>query len=480
MKQLMSGIPGLDEVLGGGLLTPSTVLVAGVAGTGKTTFAFQSIFYAAKKDETCMYVTALSEPIALTNSYMSRFGFYDISMLGKGNIRYVPLDPMQMDTSTIIGAIEKNIETIKPDRIVIDPVNVLTGRMDRYETRKFYYELFTKMKEWNSLVLVTAELSEDEIWKDELSYLVDGIIYLSNDSFVDQRVRHLEVLKLRGQLYLTGKQSYSITPDGLVIHPTFYPGKSQPVSNVRINTGIEELNKMTGGGLITGTNTMISGGSGTGKTLIALQFLVTGALTGEPGVFVSFEESPELLKSNAAAFGWDIEELEEKGLLKILYTSAYQMDMNENALAIKHLVEEIDAKRVVIDGVHGFRSAITDVDDTKKQVHILSRYFKHNGITSIFINDVPELTGSSTVSGNGTSLVMDTIILLRYVEIESGMKKAISILKMRGSNHDKGIRELVITDKGIKIEHPFTEYSGLMSGNPVKSPSQAFEEAFKK
>lgn len=480
MKHIVSGIPGLDDILGGGFIRPSTVMIAGVAGSGKTTLTMQSIFNAAKENETSMYVTALSEPIAMVNSYMSMFSFYDISLLGKGILKYVPLDHEIVGTSDIMKEIEENIEKIKPDRIVIDPVNVLTSRMDESKARRFYYDLFTKMKEWNSLVLITSELSEDEIWKNELSYLVDGIIYLSNDKFVDQRVRHLEVLKLRGQLYLTGKQSYSITPAGLIIHPTFYPGKSRPVSNERVDTGIDELNKMTGGGLIKGTNTMISGGSGTGKTLIALEFIVTGALKGEPGVFVTFEESPDLLKNNAAVFGWDLDKLEEKGLLKILYTSAYQMDINENALAIKHIVEEIGAKRVVIDSINGFQSSITDVGDIKKHMHILSRYFRHKGVTSMFINEVSELMGSSQVSGNGTAMVMDTIILLRYVEIESGMKKAISVLKMRGSDHDKEIRELVINAKGIKIKLPFSEYSGLMSGSPVKSPSQAFEEAFKK
>lgn len=482
MKQVISGISGLDEILGGGFIRPSTMLIAGVTGTGKTTFTMQSIFNAAKEDEVCMYITAMSEPIAMINNFMSRFSFYNISLMGKGNVKYVPLESSQIKNGSlaIINEIEKNIEKIKPDRIVIDPINVLTGWMNENEKREFYYDLFTKIKGWNSLVLITSELLEDDIWKDEVSYVTDGIIYLSNEKVRDKRVRNLEVLKIRGQAYQAGKHSYKITKDGLTIYPILQSVEKQPPLNERTTTGISGLDKMINGGLIKGSSTLISGGSGTGKTLMGLQFAVAGVSKGEPVVFVAFEEEPPVIKNNAFAFGWDIEKFENKGLLRILYCSAYQMDVNENAIAIKNLIEEIGAQHVVIDNINGFRSSVGDVDQLSEHVNVLSKYFRSNNITSLFINEVPELMGATTISGDGTTLIIDNIILLRYIEMESEMKKAISVLKMRGSNHDKEIRELVITKKGIEVKLPFTEYSGLMSGNPVKSPSQAFVEAFKK
>lgn len=200
MEQVISGISGLDDIIGGGLVRPSIILIAGVTGTGKTTSTMQSIFNAAREDEICMYITAMSEPIAMINNFMSKFSFYNISLMGKGNVKYLPLNHVHIKEGTlaIMKEIERNIEIIKPDRIVIDPVNVLTTWMDEVEKREFYYDLFIKMKEWNSLVLVTGELSEEEIWKDEISYIVDGIIYLSNERFRDKRVRYMEVLKMRG------------------------------------------------------------------------------------------------------------------------------------------------------------------------------------------------------------------------------------------------------------------------------------------
>lgn len=305
MKQVISGISGLDDIIGGGLVRPSIILIAGVTGTGKTTSTMQSIFNAAREDEICMYITAMSEPIAMINNFMSKFSFYNISLMGKGNVKYLPLNHVHIKEGTlaIMKEIERNIEIIKPDRIVIDPVNVLTTWMDEVEKREFYYDLFIKMKEWNSLVLVTCELSEEEIWKDEISYIVDGIIYLSNERSRDKRVRYMEVLKMRGQEYQSGRHTYNITKDGLVIHPSLHPGERTKLQFERINTGINGLDKMTCGGLVKGTNILLSGGSGTGKTLIGLQFLLAGTSIGEPGLFVSFEEDSNLLKNNAASFG---------------------------------------------------------------------------------------------------------------------------------------------------------------------------------
>jgi circadian clock protein KaiC len=482
MKQVISGISGLDEILGGGFIRPSTMLIAGVTGTGKTTITMQSIFNAAKEDEVCMFITAMSEPIAMINNFMSRFSFYNISLMGKGNVKYVSLDSSLIKNGSlaIINEIEKNIELIKPDRIVIDPINVLTCWMNDNEKREFYYDLFTKIKGWNSLVLITSELLEDDIWKDEVSYVTDGIIYLSNEKVRDTRVRNLEILKIRGQAYQAGKHSYRITNNGLTIYPILQAVEKQVPLNERTTTGITGLDKMIEGGLIKGSSTLISGGSGTGKTIMGLQFAVACALKGEPVVFVAFEEEPQIIKNNALTFGWDIEKFENKGLFKIIPCSAHQMDINENAISIKKQIEEISAQHVVIDNINGFRFSVGDGDKLSEHVNVLSKYFRSKNITSIFINEVPELMGSTTISGDGTTFILDNIILLRYIEMESEMKKAISVLKMRGSNHDKEIRELVITKKGIEVKLPFAEYSGLMSGNPVKSPSQAFVEAFKK
>ncbi len=482
MKYVSSGMEGLDDILKGGFTRPSIVLIAGTAGSGKTTFVMQSIFNAARNDEVCMYVTALSEPVAVVNNFMSQFSFYNMLLLAQGNVRYVPvgIEIINEGIDAFASFIEAQIENIKPDRIVIDPITAIDMNLDRATRRRFYYDLFMRMKTWNALVLITGEFSEEDLIKSELSYVSDGIIYLSNDLKNDRRVRSLEVLKMRGQNPSTGKHTYSITDEGITVYQRVHSTSHKGYTNIRVPTGIAGLDEMCGGGLLCGTSTLISGGSGSGKTLIGMQFIIEGAKKGEPGIIVSFEEDEGQLKLNAESIGYKLDKYLESGMIRIFHTNSSELDANAHTLLLKSIIEEMDAKRVLIDGVHGFQPALETTIELREHIHMLADFLKSKNITSIFTNEQTELSGKLTIAGNGTSYVMDSIILLRYVEIESEMRKAISVLKMRGSKHDKKIHELEIGDRGIEIKLPFSDYSGIMSGNPTKAPGDAFVEAFKK
>ena len=482
MKYVSSGIQGLDDILKGGFTRPSTVLIAGTAGAGKTTFAMQSIFNAARNDEVCMYVTALSEPVAMINNFMSQFSFYNVSLLAQGNVKYVPIgiEILNEGIDAFTSFLEDQIENIKPDRIIIDPITAIDMNLDENTRRHFYYELFVRMKSWNTLVLITGEFNEDDLLKSELSYVSDGIIYLSNDLKNDRRVRSLEILKMRGQNPSTGKHTYSIAENGITVYQRVQSTPHKEYNNIRVPTGIIGFDDMCGGGLLCGTSTLISGGSGTGKTLIGLQFIIEGAKKGESGVIVSFEEDEGQLKANAESVGYDLGKYLESGMLKIFHTNSSELDANAHTLQLKSIIEEIDAKRVLIDGIYGFQPALETKIELREHIHLLADFLKSKNITTIFTNEQTELSGKLTIAGNGTSYVMDTIILLRYVEIKSELRKAISVLKMRGSKHDKEIRELEIGDNGVEVKLPFSNYSGIMSGNPTKTPGEAFVEAFKK
>ncbi|HJH28799.1 MAG TPA: hypothetical protein C5S51_03780 [Methanosarcinaceae archaeon] len=482
MKYVSSGIPGLDDILKGGFTRPSTVLIAGTAGAGKTTFAMQSVFNAARNDEVCMYVTALSEPVAMVNNFMSQFSFYNISLLARGNVKYVPvgIEIINEGIGAFASFIEDEIENIKPDRIVIDPITAIEMNLDQITRRRFYYDLLMRMKCWNALVLVTGEFNEEDLMKSELSYVSDGIIYLSNDLKNERRVRSLEVIKMRGQNPSSGKHTYSITEDGIIVYQRVQSTPHKEYTNVRVPIGVAGLDEMCGGGLLCGTSTLISGGSGTGKTLISLQFIVEGAKKGEHGIIVSFEEDEEQLKANAESIGHELGKYLESGMIRIFYSNSSELDANAHILQLESMIEEMDAKRVVVDGIYGFQPALETSMELREHIHLLANFLKSKNVTSLFINEQTELSGKLTIAGNGTSYAMDTIILLRYVEIRSEFRKAISVLKMRGSKHDKEIRELEIGDEGIEVKLPFSDFSGIMSGNPTETPGEAFVEAFKK
>lgn len=480
MKQVATGIKGLDSALDGGFLRPSIVLIAGSAGTGKTTFAMQSLFNAAKNEEICMYITALSEPIAMVNNFMSKFSFYNISLLGKGNVKYLPIDieTIHKGSKAVINEMEKNIEIIKPDRIVIDPVNVFAYGLNEESQRQFYYDFFTSMKGWNSLVLLTGEFTLDDLIKSSLSYLVDGIIYISNEPFYGDNIRYLNVLKMRGQDFHGGKHSCKITKDGFAVFPRLPVGGVKSVLKERLHTGIKGLDHMTGGGFIRGSAVLISGSSGTGKTIIGTQFIVDGLLKKEPGVIVSFEEDAFQIREKSKIIGRNLEEFENKKLLKII--SPVEFDVHELAIQVDETVKEIKAKRLLFDGTAKLQRLMPQYTQFPEYMDSIVNNMKNKNVTALYTNETSNLTGAMHITGTGISPTMDAVILLRYVEIKSEMRKAISVLKMRGSNHDKEIREVVISEKGVEIRLPFSGYSGILSGSPTKTPSEAFVEAFKK
>ncbi len=480
MKQVTSGIKGLDNVLNGGFLRPSAILIAGTAGTGKTTFVMQSLFNAAENEEICMYITALSEPITMLNSFMSKFSFYDLTLLENNNVTYVPinLETINRGVGAIINEMEKKIEKVKPDRIAIDPVNVFAFGMNEASQRRFYYDFFNRIKRWNSLVLLTGEYTMESLIRSTLSYLVDGIIYMSAHQSHERNIRYLNVLKMRGQEFCSGRHSYRITKDGLMVFPRLSYNTRVHVSTQRVSTGIKGLDRMTNGGFIRGSSILLSGSSGTGKSVIGMQFIMDGVLKNEAGVVVSFEEDAAQIRENSRKMGWNLEEFENKHVLKIL--TPFEFDVYEFANQLKEEVEEINAKRVLFDGTSRLQRMLPEYAQLPEYMSEIINYLKNRNITAIYTSETSNLTGATSITGTGISPLMDTVILLRYVEIKSEMRKVISVLKMRGSNHDKQIREMVISEKGGEIKLPFSEYSGILSGSPTKTPSDAFVEAFKK
>jgi len=357
-------------------------------------------------------------------------------------------------------------------------VNVFSYGLNEESQREFYYDFFTSMKGWNSLVLITGEFTEDELIKSTLSYMVDGIIYISNEPFYESNIRYLNVLKMRGLEFQGGKHSCKIKSDGINVFPRVRARTRTSYSGERISTGIKGLDKMIGGGFIGSSSILISGSSGTGKTILGMQFIMDGLLKNEPGIIVSFEEDIEQIHENSTMFNWNLKEFENRNLLKIIYPLDY--DAYELALLIEETIDKIKVRRLLLDGAGRFKRLLPQYAQLPEYIGNLNNILKNKNVTAVYTNESSNLTGATQITGLGISPFMDTVVLLRYVEIKSEMRKAISVLKMRGSEHDKEIRELVINNNGAEIKMPFSEYSGLLSGNPIKTPSQAFIETFKK
>ncbi len=483
-------IPNLDNILEGGFDKPSVILIAGPAGSGKTTFAAQSLFNAAKSNEgKCLFISTLSESPAMINRYMSRFAFFDQNLLETDRLSFFSIGAtlLKEGTNAILEFMNKKISLLKPSRIVIDPLTVLGDVLKskeepitKYERRSFYFDLFTSMKSWNTLVLITGEFTLDELRRSMVGYLADGIIYLSEEIVGMRPERHLRVLKMRGQKYISGSHSFDIRKEGIVVFPRLLPRTwvEKTAPSIRVSTGVPGLDAMLNGGILKNDNMLISGTTGTGKTTFGLYFINKGLTEGENGFVISFEERPTKLVRNARAFGLELEPYIDKKMLEITYIPPINYYPHEQALIITKKIKENNVKRVLLDGLKNLEEAIPDAFQRKNYITTLLDNFSCMGVTTVITTEIPELFGSVKLTHEALSGIIDNIILLRNVEIEGRMHGVLSILKSRGTKHDPEIREFEITPKGIDVKTTMKGYENILSGSARKTPVEVFRETF--
>ncbi|OLE87194.1 MAG: hypothetical protein AUF79_14600 [Crenarchaeota archaeon 13_1_20CM_2_51_8] len=236
---------------------------------------------------------------------------------------------------------------------------------------------------------------------------------------------------------------------------------------------------MLRGGFMPGDAVMLAGSAGTGKTTLALQYLVNGVKLGEPGIYVTFEELPDQIYRDAKNFGWDLRKMEEEDKFRVICTSPSLMLESGSDSLLDDVLHEIQPRRLVIDSLSHLEMFVKR-DDMRIEAYRVIRYLKTRGISSVLLWESPQISGGSfSVTDVGLSFLVDCIVALKPVEIESSMRKALVILKMRGSDHDKRLREFEITSAGIKIESAFSNYEGIISGSPRKVASEKLMEMFR-
>lgn len=248
----------------------------------------------------------------------------------------------------------------------------------------------------------------------------------------------------------------------------------------RVKTGIPGLDEMLWGGLLPQTANLVEGAPGTGKTTLGMQFIHHGiAACEEPGLILTFEEFPQQYYDNAAAFGWDFRKMEKQGKLRVVMSSpeVSKADLEQVGGRIERLVREMGAKRILVDSISHFERLNEDPAQLRPLVYGFINALKREGLTSVLTRETPVLLGESEESNDALGFLVDAYVLLRYVEIESAVRKALLVLKMRGSNHDKGIRQFEITSRGIEVRSPFEGREGIMSGSPRRM-MDSFVQAF--
>ena len=473
LEKISTGIPSLDAILNGGLPRNSVNVIAGPPGTGKSILAQQIVFHNARRDERAPYLVTVSEPTVKMLRYSQQFTFFDPDRVGQ-NVIYLDIGSVLLEggLSEVARQIERYIEEYSPTILAIDSFKAIHEvAEDAPKLREFAYRLAVRLTTWGTTTLLVGEYTRENIYEAPIFAVADGIILLDHESRGMETYRYLEVLKMRGDDYFSGRHPFTISADGITVYPRLKTPavmEPYPVGEARVLLGAPGLDEMAQGGVLSATSTLVAGSAGTGKTLLCLHFLLEGIRKQEPGLLITFQETPSMLRAFARGFGWDLEQLEAEGLLYLLYSSPVEMGVDEHAHVIRRAIAETGARRVAMDSLKDIELATPDKVRYKDYIYSLVNDFRRQGITSLLTSEIPEMFGTFVVSEYGISFVADNVILLRYVEMAGRIARAISVLKMRGSDHDKSVREFRITaGAGLEVLQPFEEYDTVLTGAAV-------------
>ena len=484
--QIPTGVIGIDEIMGGGLPEFSFNIIAGGPGCGKTTLAHQIVFANATTERPALYFTLLGEPALKMLRYQQQFNFFRHDALNS-KIQFVNLSQMVLDRGLdmVLKQITEAVEHANPSVIVIDSFRALLRGENNagFEpgVRAFVERLALFLATWQATTFLVGEYSEEDVRFNAVFTVADGIIWLYQAVERNSVVRKLQILKLRGRASIPGLHTFRIKDDGLQVFPrTLGPSgrnSSQGPRN-RLSTGTPELDKMMGGGPLEGDSILVAGPSGTGKSVIASRFIQDGLARGEPGVIVIFEEHPEEYCARAGDFGWDFIQPQKEGKLRVVYFRPMDLSVDESMLEIIGAVKATGAKRLVIDSITGFEMALAPAfrTDFRESLYRMIGGLTGLGVTILSTVEIEDSFTTFPFSHYAISFLTDDIIRMRYVEIGGQLRKVMTIIKMRGSNHSKDFREYIINDKGISIiEPPQTDYDRLSTGTPVRSLGQRIE-----
>lgn len=480
VAKIPTGIPGFDSIAAGGIPAGRTTLVAGTPGSAKTVLAGQFLAAGIQESGTPgVFVTCEESPADLRRN-LQAFGWPIPEWEAAGLWTFVDVSPDPETETTeagtydlggLIARVDHAAQVTAARRLIVDSLGALFSRFaETGQVRRDLFRIASRLKAHGVTSIMTAERACEygalaRYGVEE--FVADNVVILRNVLEAETRRRTIEILKFRGTTHQKGEYPFTIlSASGIVIIPLSAIELTQRSSDERVTSGHSMLDRMCGGGLYRDSVLLVSGATGTGKTLMATQFIAGGLASGDRCLLLAFEESRQQLMRNARGWNIDYAPHEASGLLHIHCEYPEAAGLEDHLVRIKQMIERLRPARVAIDSLTALERVATP-RGFREFVMGLTAFIKEREIAGLFTASTPALMGGSAVTEAHISTLTDTIIVLRYVELSSEVRRALTVLKMRGGGHEKGIREFHIDGSGMHIDEPFRDIEGVLEGHPI-------------
>ena len=474
INRLTTGVPGLDDVLGGGLPEFSFNLIAGQPGCGKTTLAHQIMFALATPARPALYFTVLGEPPLKMLRYQQQFDFFNSEAVNQ-SVHFINLseDAMSGDLDRVLRRIVEAVVQYAPGLVFVDSFRSVvlasaTEANPHNSLQQFVQQLGMLMTSWQATTFLIGEYST-ETDANPVFTVADGLIWMRQSVQRNSMVRKMEIVKMRGQPTLPGLHTFRISNAGLTV---FAPARASDhihhdapaiAHGERLRMGVPHLDDMLGGGLPRGYSLLVAGPSGSGKTILASAFLAEGARCGETGVIAAFEQRPKQSRNRVLA------DLIESGSVGLVDSRAPDLSIDEIVSLLIAEIRRLKATRVVIDSLSGFELSLAPTfrEDFRESMAHLVTLLVSTGVTVLMTSELEDRYTDLRFSPYGTAFLTDAIIVQRYIEVDSRLRRVMAVVKVRASAHSDELREFSIDANGIHVGHTLNDQEGLLGGRPT-------------